>query len=143
VLGDNLGLNSILGFVESFSANHYCRICYSHKTSLQKMLFESTEYHRNAENYKLDVLKVNVSETGIRELCIFNEIPNYHVTVNSVCDFMHDITEGVARYDMALIITHLIKDKYFTLECLNNRIMLFEYGFFEKKIHHLQLIKII
>lgn len=46
---------------------------------------------------------------------------------------MHDITEGVARYDMALIITRLIKDKYFDLECLNNRIMLFEYGFSEKK----------
>jgi hypothetical protein len=46
---------------------------------------------------------------------------------------MHDITEEVARYDIALIITHLIKDKYFTLECLNNLIMLFEYGFSEKK----------
>jgi len=89
------------------------------------MFFESTECLRNVENYKLDVLKANVSETGIREVCLFNEIPNYHVTVNSVCDFMHDVTEGVARYDMALIITHLIKDKYFTLECLNNRIMLF------------------
>jgi len=133
VLGDNLGLNSILGFVESFSANYYCRFCYSHKTILQKMLFESTEYLRNVENYKLDVQKANVSETGICELCVFNEIPNYHVTVNSVCDFMHDVTEGVARYDMALIITHLIKDQYFTLECLNNRIMLFEYGFSEKK----------
>ncbi|KAF0723633.1 Uncharacterized protein FWK35_00027468, partial [Aphis craccivora] len=133
MLGDNLGLNSVLGFVESFSANYYCRICKSHKSSLQKMLFESTECLRNAENYELDVLKDNVSETGIRELCVFNQIPNYHVTVNSVCDFMHDITEGVARYDMALIITHLIKDKYFTLKCLNNRIMLFEYGFSEKK----------
>jgi len=67
-----------------------------------------------AENYKLDVLKANVSETGIRELCVFNEIPIYHLTVNNVCDFMRDITEGVSRCDMALIITHLIKDKYFT-----------------------------
>ncbi|CAI6362389.1 unnamed protein product [Macrosiphum euphorbiae] len=28
---------------------------------------------------------------------------------------MHDVTEGVARYDMAVIITQLINDKYFTL----------------------------
>lgn len=34
VFGDNLGLNSILGFVESFSANFYCRICYSPKSDL-------------------------------------------------------------------------------------------------------------
>jgi hypothetical protein len=48
------------------------------------MLYERTEYLRNAENYKLDLLKANVSETGICELCVFNKIPNYHVTVNSV-----------------------------------------------------------
>lgn len=31
VLGDNFGLNYILSFVESFSANFYCRICKSPK----------------------------------------------------------------------------------------------------------------
>jgi len=133
VLGDNLGLNSILGFVSSFSANYFCRICRSHKTSAQKMLLECTESLRNEENYKLDVLQENVSETGVNELCVFNAIPNYHVIINSVCDFMHDVTEGVARYDMAVIITQLINDKYITLETLNNRIILFEYGVTEKK----------
>ncbi|XP_008189357.1 uncharacterized protein LOC103311498, partial [Acyrthosiphon pisum] len=115
VLGDNLGLNSILGFVSSFSANYCCRICRSHKTSAQKMLLECTESLRSEENYMLDVLQENVSETGVNELCVFNAIPNYHVIINSVCDFMHDVTEGVARYDMAVIITQLINDKYFTL----------------------------
>jgi len=62
VLGDNLGLNSVLGFDENFSANYYCRICYSRKTSFQKMLFESTECLGNAKNYKLYVLKANESE---------------------------------------------------------------------------------
>lgn len=46
---------------------------------------------------------------------------------------MHDIPEGVARYDMALIINGLIEQKYFKLEELNNRIM-FNYGVTEKKI---------
>lgn len=40
VLKDNLGLNSILGFVESFSANFYYRVCRSHKSDLQYMLKE-------------------------------------------------------------------------------------------------------
>lgn len=31
VLGDNLGINSVLGFVESFRANYFCRLCISPK----------------------------------------------------------------------------------------------------------------
>ena len=27
ITGDNLGMHSILGFVESFSATHFCRFC--------------------------------------------------------------------------------------------------------------------
>jgi len=52
---------------------------------------------------------------------------------NIVCDFMHDIPEGVARYDMAVIINHLITNKYFTLDILNKRIELFNYGETERK----------
>lgn len=37
---DNLGANSILGYVESFSANYYCRICKEHKTVMQSKLFQ-------------------------------------------------------------------------------------------------------
>ncbi|CAI6372799.1 unnamed protein product [Macrosiphum euphorbiae] len=133
ILGDNLGLNSVLGFVESFSANYYCRICCCPKSQMQNMLIESVNSIRNKENYESDVQKNNVSETGINSYCVFNEIPNYHVTDNMVCDFMHDVSEGVARYDMALIINYLINNKYFSLENLNNRLMLFEYGVTESK----------
>lgn len=133
ILGDNLGLNSILGFVESFSAIYYCRTCCSPKSQMQTMLIESVYSIRNKENYKSDVQKNNISETGISSYCVFNEIPNYHVTVNIVCDFMHDVSEGVARYDMALIINYLIDHKYFSLENLNNRLILFEYGVTECK----------
>uniref|UniRef100_A0A2S2NZU9 Uncharacterized protein n=1 Tax=Schizaphis graminum TaxID=13262 RepID=A0A2S2NZU9_SCHGA len=97
------------------------------------MLTESSDLIRDDKNYESDLLKANVSETGINERCVFNKIPNYHVIVNSVCDFMHDITEGVARYDMSVIINHLINLKYFSLEDLNNRIILFEYGVTERK----------
>lgn len=133
ILGDNLGLNSMLGFVESFSANYYCRLCRSHKKKLQLMLTESKESIRDIDNYNLDILKANVSETGIVENSVFNSIPNYHVTVNSVCDFMHDVSEGVARYDMATIISYLINNKYFSLEELNLRIISFEYGVIDQK----------
>lgn len=96
VLGENLGLNSILGFVESFSSNFYCRICRSPKSELQNMINECPETLRNEINYATDINTNNYSLTGLKELCIFNEVPSYHVTKNSVCDFMHDLTEGVA-----------------------------------------------
>ena len=77
---------------------------------------------RNKTNY-LDDLRINdVSQTGINELCVLNQVPNFHVTDHIVCDFMHDIPEGVARYAMAVIINHLIIKKYFTLDILNKRI---------------------
>jgi len=63
------------------------------------MLLECPEFFRNEDNYKLDVLQANPSETGVNELCEFNTIPNYHVITNSVCDFMHDVTERVAPFN--------------------------------------------
>ncbi|KAE9528505.1 hypothetical protein AGLY_012076, partial [Aphis glycines] len=107
VLGDNLGLNSILGFIESFSANYYCRICRSPKSDLQHFISES-KLLRNKINYESDLIQNNVSVTGLNERCIFNDIPNFHITGNIVCDFMHDIPKGVARYDMAVIINNYI-----------------------------------
>lgn len=37
LVGDNFGLNSILGFTESFVASHYCRMC-----DLKKTRFENS-----------------------------------------------------------------------------------------------------
>lgn len=45
----------MLGFVESFAANHYCRICRSHKRDLQNIIKESIESNRNKNNYELDI----------------------------------------------------------------------------------------
>lgn len=128
VLGDNLALNSILEFVESFSANYYCRICRSHKNEMQNMCRESKLIIRNIQNYESDIVLQNVSQTGINEQCVFHKIVNYHVTSNIVCDFMHDVSEGVARYDMALIIAGLVNQNCFTLDELNHRILFFNYG---------------
>jgi len=96
------------------------------------MINECPEMLRNEINYATDINTNNCSLTGLKEICIFNEVPSYHVTKNSVCDFMHDLT-GVARYDMALIISNLIYLKFFSLEILNNRLELFDYGVTEIK----------
>lgn len=50
--------------------------------------------------------------------------------IDNVClDPMHDVLEGVCRYNMANILNVLInQDKLFTLETLNDRIRFFDYG---------------
>lgn len=58
ILGDNLGLNSILDFSKSFAANMFCRLCKSSKLETQKICTEDIEKMRNKTNYALD-LEIN------------------------------------------------------------------------------------
>ena len=41
--GDNLGLNGILGFVESFTASYSCRQCKVKRKDFSMQLFEITD----------------------------------------------------------------------------------------------------
>jgi len=125
ILGDNLGLNSILGFSESFISYYFCRFCKIHKNESKYQVIENEEYLRNIDNYNSDSLSLSY---GVKEICIWHELSNFHVTNNLSCDLMHDMLEGVLRYDMAQIISHLIKKKYFSLEQLNERIKYFKFS---------------
>lgn len=40
ITGDNLALNGLLGFVESFSAAHCCRFCLTNKEDIQSVFTE-------------------------------------------------------------------------------------------------------
>jgi hypothetical protein len=128
VLGDNLGLNQLLGFVESFSATHYCRFCILSKDECRVEIFENIDKLRDVESYKNAVKLNNSKETGIKEESIFNEIPNFHVTKNLSVDRMHDIDEGVAKYDALFLIKMFVMKSFFTLEDLNLKISTFNYS---------------
>ncbi|CAG9761272.1 unnamed protein product [Ceutorhynchus assimilis] len=65
---------------------------------------------------------------GVKEVCVWNKLPNFDVTQNIYVDLMHDLLEGVLRYDIALIINDLINKKIFTLENLNERIKFFQFS---------------
>lgn len=105
ILGDNLGLNSILGFEESFRSNYFCRFCRTHTNETKHQIMENEENLRSIENYDNDSFSLSC---GIKEICIWHELPNFHVTQNVYCDLMHDMLEGILRYDMAEIINYLI-----------------------------------
>lgn len=128
VIGDNLGLNTILGFTPSFNHNFFCRFCKAIKSSTHKMCIDDQSLSRNLLNYDEDVNADDISSTGIKEFSIFNMINSFHVTTNFAVDIMHDIFEGVCHYDMCHIIKYLTSCNYFSLRTLNVRKQMFNYG---------------
>jgi hypothetical protein len=127
-IGDNLGMNEILGFVKCFRANHPCRLCKIKKEDLVKCCREDSTLMRNEANYEEDVMEHNVSATGVHERCVFNEIPSFNVCENYSFDIMHDLLEGVFHYDLAQIFKYLFSKKFLTLETLNDCRSTFDYG---------------
>jgi len=126
--GDNLGLNGMLGFVESFTANYPCRLCKVARARFDETFIEQSHMLRTRDSYEADVCLNNPSLTGIKESCPYNALPSFHVTDNVFCDIMHDIAEGVARYLMAsLLNSFILKRKYFSLENLNVRLVGYMY----------------
>lgn len=95
-MGDNLAMNGACGFVESFKAHRYCRICRANNQECQYMTDESCDLLRNFKNYHEDVAAKNI-KTGVKEDCVVNQVKNFHITNNKSQDLMHDLVEGVIR----------------------------------------------
>lgn len=134
IAGDNAGLDEVLGFVNS-SGNYFCRVCKLHKNFLDGVYPKDVNLLRTKANYENDVV-LNIPElTGIKENCVWNRIPSFHVIDNFGLELMHDNLEGVANYDMSVLIYYLIYVANFetkiTLDLLNNRIQSFDYGYIE------------
>lgn len=132
VTGDNLGINSMLGYTLSFSANYYCRLCKGHRAVLQSQTAEDKDLLRTRESYEEDIGKP-LSDTGISRRSILNDLDNYHVTLNLCVDVMHDFAEGVIPLEMYLVLGRLIEERCFNLEELNARIQSYNYGFANRK----------
>jgi len=64
----------------------------------------------------------------VKENCAFHIIPNYHVIQNFSVDLMHDLFEGICKYDLTKILNNFInKENFFTLDVLNERINCFNH----------------
>lgn len=84
---------------------------------------------RNQSNYQEHLLLNDPKLTGLKSNCVFNELKFFKVYNNFVADIMHDLYEGVARYDLPMILNYFIKDKkYLDLETLNLLKQNFDYG---------------
>lgn len=129
ILGDNIGIHSITGFVESFSSNFCCRICTMGKSDIKVKCYEDKSLMRNNEQYFNDLKKNDLSATGLKEECIWLNVTNFSLFDQVGVDVMHDLLEGCAKYIISFILTSYIKDlKLFSLKILNDRIFAFDYG---------------
>lgn len=129
IQGDNLGINTILGFVQGFRANYFCRLCKMPSNISRNQVNLDNALLRTKINYNEDLLLNDSSKSGIIESCVFNEIPSFHVTENYLLDIMHDVFEGVCLYVMGNIVHRLIiVDKIIDLDTLNFKITFFNYG---------------
>lgn len=134
VLGDNLGLNSTCGFHENFVKVPYCRICTADHNLCKTMCQEMPELIRSENDYEKELDDENKKESAVKEKCVFNNIRYFHITRNRTNDMMHDLFEGMSDYSLSDNLTALIyKDKLFSLDDLNERIVDFKYGDFDSK----------
>lgn len=131
LLGDNKALNELVGFTHCFIKTGYCRICFCTAEEAKYMVYEDTSKIRTVNNYTVDLAKNNFKITGIKEECVFNKIPSFHHINCPSVDLMHDVFEGVCHFQLTKTILHMIESNIFTLDDLNNRISLFDFGFYE------------
>ena len=94
----------MLGFNESFRSNFYCRFCLTPNEKINSIFKGSDCELRTIENYNLQIAVKNSKKSGIKDDCVFHDVGGFHVTDNLFVDVMHDILEGIARYDLALIL---------------------------------------
>ncbi|CAI6367798.1 unnamed protein product [Macrosiphum euphorbiae] len=102
IIGDNLGIHSITGFVESFSSNHPCRVCNIRKEELRKQCYADDNLLRTVEQYNIDVNEGDVSNSGVKEKCVWHDVIGFNVLDQVGVDIMHDILEGVGKQQLLL-----------------------------------------
>ncbi|KAE9542466.1 hypothetical protein AGLY_003327 [Aphis glycines] len=128
IIRDNLLVHSISGFVESFSSNCPCRMCKIKKEDMRKQCYVDVTLQRSWEQYNLDVSEGDITRSGIKEACVWHDVKHFRVLDQVGVDIMHDLLEGVCKYDMAFLIFYYVNDlKLFSLEVLNDRIVNFNY----------------
>lgn len=141
---DNLGGNGIFGFVTSFSANHYCRICFCLKTECQTITRETEEKLRTAKQYGIKMAEIRdllnsdseldfKKTLGYANYCILNDLKYFSTIDNRSQDLMHDIYEGIMPYTLTNLFKYFVTHEILTRAEIANRIRIFDYGKLEQQ----------
>lgn len=139
VTGDNLGLHSLFGFVESFGARYCCRFCLLEKHCFQTVFCEddpeivlrTVEMHtRHCQTVQTDPTLPHMY--GVKRICLLNSLQYFNTANNFSVDIMHDILEGVAQFEVKLVLQY-IQSNFLNAEQLAGRIHAFDYGYNQQR----------
>nr|XP_024657554.1 uncharacterized protein LOC106676865 isoform X1 [Maylandia zebra] len=139
VTGDNLGLHSLFGFVESFAARYCCRFCLLEKDCFQSVFCEDDSgvalrtldmHKQHCESVQRDPTLPHVC--GVKRTCLLNSLKYFNTANNFSVDIMHDILEGVAQLEVKLVLQY-IQENFLSAEQLAGRIHAFYYGFNQQR----------
>lgn len=81
ILGDNLGLNSILSSIECFRGTTACRVCSAPAEEIKVLIREKLELIRRKESYFLDYMRNNASISSVKDNSIFNKVDIVYVKI--------------------------------------------------------------
>lgn len=143
VVGDNLGANGMLGFVESFNS-YFCRLCEISKEESERLLKERTEIMRTKASYQNCVeaasnfvdrgKSINLKTTkGIKRACIFNNLQGFHVLDNITLDVMHDVNEGIIPFFLTIFFEYCDSNKIVKKNDIQILVRDFNYGQLHKR----------
>lgn len=123
---DNLEIHGLLGLHECFNSNFPCSACLMPKSDCQKNTSFPDDLLRNKESHKLHVIE---KSHGVKDSCIFSEIPDFDIFENVAFDYLHDFLEGSLRIEMAQYLRILIiVDEVFTYRLFIERLHNFNYS---------------
>ena len=138
-LADNLASHGLGGFKMSFSFSfRSCRVCMAtvsgYSSSFCHRDFEerTNEKHRKQCDELEGPLKDHYSKIyGVNRKSILLDVAYFSMFGGGLpLDAMHDILEGVAQYEIKLLLTHCISTcSYITLQEYNNRLQRFDFGY--------------
>ena len=134
MVGDNLAINSVMGFTMSFSANHSCRFCLASNADFELILRYTDCKMRTEETYDDDLKTRKCSETGIVGLSAIPDIKSATTLQLLAVDLWHDLLEGACQYDLGLVLNEFLKLTSFTRDGLNKRLE--EFSFYEDDVQN-------
>ncbi|KAI7808364.1 hypothetical protein IRJ41_002977 [Triplophysa rosa] len=139
VTGDNLGLHSLLGFLESFRARYCCRFCLLEIDHFQSVFCEDNPevVLRTTEMHDLHCDTLQTDSTlphvyGVKRVCALNSLKYFNTANNFAVDIMHDILEGVAQLEVKLVLQY-VQQNFLSADDLAGRIHAFDYGYTQQR----------
>lgn len=139
VTGDNLGLHGLFGFVESFGARYCCRFCLLEKDCFQSVFSEDDPkvILRTVDMHSHHCQTIQTNSTlphvyGVKRTCLLNSLKYFHTANNFSVDLMHDILEGVAQFEVKLVLQY-IQSNFLNAEELAGRIHAYDYGYNQQR----------